>query len=237
MIKKILSTSLSHFINRILYDNISTPPSFIDPEREELVPDQWIECRGFTSETSGDGNKPASRNVPWDWKIGDCLKDHEHGEIVVSPFHPANTLKRQTSITTWLFQLFMSTNNLSGACCFASSTQPKTPWKLMFLSVDLDIPDLPQRKEVASGGRNQWFTGRTIGLCCISHQAGVDDLQVNHVFFLNLWRIEPSRFQDFFLDKSVVYLGENVHRRIAISTWFCKRRQDLDLSLQPITLL
>lgn len=88
----------------------------------------------------------------------------------------------------------------------------------MFLSVVLDIPDLPQRKEVASGGRNQWFTGRTIGICCISHQAGVDDLQVNHVFFLNLWRIEPSRFQDFFLDKSVVYLGEKVHRRIAIST-------------------
>lgn len=128
----------------------------------------------------------------------------------------------------------MSTNSLSGACCFASSTQPKTPWKLMFLSVVLDIPDLPQRKEVASGGRNQWFTGRTIGICCISHQAGVDDLQVNHVFFLNLWRIEPSRFQDFFLDKSVVYLGEKVHRRIAISTWFCKRRQDLDMSLQPI---
>lgn len=53
-------------------------------------------------------------------------------------------------------------------------------WKLMFLSVDLDIPYLPHPKEVASGRRNQWFTGRTIGICCISHQAGVADLQVNH---------------------------------------------------------
>lgn len=54
-----------------------------------------------------------------------------------------------------------------------------------------DIPDLPHLKEVASGGRNQWFTGRTIGICCISHQAEVADLQVNHV--VNLWRIEPCR--------------------------------------------